>query len=66
MADQIYATIGIFLIMIIVAMYHYIRGRNAGIYIVLETLKTAEPVVYERFIKGCEWRLKSAKDNSNE
>ena len=63
MTDAIYASIGLTIILMFVAVYHYLRGRHAGIIIVLETLKEVEPVIYEKFIKSCEWRLRPVRDD---
>jgi hypothetical protein len=66
MTDAIYASIGLTIILMFVAVYHYLQGRSAGIVMVLESLKENEPVLYEKFIKNCEFKLNPLKDKLGE
>lgn len=57
--QNLWFTLGITAIMAVVAIIYYFKGRNAGIYEVLERFNELEPEAYKRVINKLKAKLQN-------
>jgi hypothetical protein len=57
LSDQIWASVGLTLLMSVVAIYYYYKGKVAGATCILDVVKDVEPKVLDKIIKEADARI---------